>query len=80
MHRCSAACCDNKEYTYKKSKECLEDCAVKVNWAQSYLRSEVEELRKQFEGCLTNCNDIINKELSHDPSQEEVIEGIFKYI
>lgn len=81
MHRCAATCCDNKEYSIEKVNACVENCASKLNSAQSLLQKEFGESYDRYQRCLLICNDDVTMELKSDhPSQAEVRRGIIKNV
>lgn len=81
MHRCAATCCENKTYSIEKVNVCVENCASKLNWAQSFLQKELGEIQNRIQRCVMNCRDDITLKLTSDhPSQAEVRRGLLKNI
>ncbi|XP_023017498.1 protein FAM136A [Leptinotarsa decemlineata] len=72
MHRCAAACCDNKEVSLERVQRCVENCSSKINWAQSYVQTELENLQNKLQRCVMDCNDDVRVKMGPNPSESEV--------
>lgn len=72
MHRCAAECCDNKEVSLETVQKCVEQCSAKVNWAQSYVQREFEQLQNKLQRCVMDCNDDVRVKMGPNPSDSEV--------
>ncbi|KAJ8942654.1 hypothetical protein NQ318_013367 [Aromia moschata] len=62
MHRCAAQCCDNREASLERVQKCVENCSSKINWAQSYVQRELEQLQNKLQRCVMDCNDDVRVE------------------
>ncbi|KAJ8912840.1 hypothetical protein NQ315_007971 [Exocentrus adspersus] len=72
MHRCAANCCENKEASLERVQRCVEKCSVKINWAQSYVQTELEQLQNKLQRCIMDCNDDVRVKLGPNPSEADV--------
>lgn len=72
MHRCAAKCCENREVSVERVQKCVENCSVKINWAQSYVQRELEQLQNKLQRCVMDCNDDVRVKLGPNPSESEV--------
>ncbi|CAG9860330.1 unnamed protein product [Phyllotreta striolata] len=72
MHRCAAACCDNKEVSLERVQKCVENCSARINMAQSYVQTELEQLQNKLQRCVMDCNDDVRVKMGPNPSQSEV--------
>ncbi|KAJ8929499.1 hypothetical protein NQ314_017808 [Rhamnusium bicolor] len=72
MHRCAAQCCENKEVSLERVQRCVENCSVKLNWAQSYVQKELEQLQNKLQRCVMDCNDDIRVKMGPNPSESDI--------
>ncbi|XP_056638971.1 protein FAM136A-like [Diorhabda carinulata] len=72
MHRCAAVCCENKEASLEKVQKCVESCSVRINWAQSYVQTEMDHLQNKLQRCVMECNDDVKLKMGPNPSDSEV--------
>ncbi|ENN72783.1 protein FAM136A [Dendroctonus ponderosae] len=72
MHRCAAACCDNRESSLERVQKCVENCSEPLNWAQNYVQEELGALQNKLQRCVMNCNDDVRVQLGVNPSDSEV--------
>ncbi|KAG5876737.1 hypothetical protein JTB14_028611 [Gonioctena quinquepunctata] len=72
MHRCAATCCDNRESSLERVQKCVENCSVKITWAQSYVQRELEQLQNKLQRCVMDCNDDVRVKMGPNPSESEV--------
>ncbi|KAK0175600.1 hypothetical protein PV327_009340 [Microctonus hyperodae] len=72
MHRCAAACCDNKDSSVQKVQSCVENCSGTLNRAQQYVHDEFERVQNRLQRCVMECNDTIRDKMGPDPSQNDV--------
>lgn len=77
MHRCAATCCDNKESSLDRVQKCVENCSVKLNWAQSYVQKELEQCQNKLQRCVMDCNDDVRVKMGPNPTQAQVNIEIF---
>lgn len=75
MHRCAAACCENKNLSLEGVQKCVDNCSVTLNWAQSYVQREFEQCQNKLQRCVTDCNDDVRIRMSVNPTQTEVNGG-----
>ncbi|KAJ8973054.1 hypothetical protein NQ317_011334 [Molorchus minor] len=80
MHRCAAQCCENRESSLERVQKCVETCSVKIDWAQSYVQRELEQLQNKLQRCVMDCNDDVRVKMGPSPSDSEVAKftGIFE--
>lgn len=72
MHRCAAKCCDNRELPLDNVQKCVENCSSSINYAQSYVHRELEQLQNKLQRCVMDCNDEIRVKLGPNPTESEV--------
>jgi len=72
MHKCAAACCENRDSSLEKVQRCVENCSVTLNWAQNYVQKELELLQNKLQRCVTDCNDDIRVQMGANPTENEV--------
>lgn len=72
MHRCAATCCDNRDVSLERVQQCVENCSIKVNVAQSYVQTELEQLQNKLQRCVMDCNDDVRVKMGPNPTQSEV--------
>ncbi|KAF7271448.1 hypothetical protein GWI33_015670 [Rhynchophorus ferrugineus] len=72
MHRCAAACCDNREASLERVQKCVDNCSVSLNWAQSYVQQQFEGLQNKLQRCVMDCNDDVKVKIGPNPTQSEI--------
>ncbi|CAH1117232.1 unnamed protein product [Phaedon cochleariae] len=72
MHRCAARCCDNRDVSLERVQSCVENCSVKINWAQSYVQGELQQLQNKLQRCVMDCNDDVRVKMGPNPNESEV--------
>nr|CAI5855923.1 unnamed protein product [Callosobruchus analis] len=72
MHKCAAACCENSSASLENVQRCVENCSVKLTWAQNYVQRELEQLQNKLQRCVMDCNDEIRVKMGPNPTQSEI--------
>lgn len=72
MHRCAAACCDNKDSSLERVQKCVESCSLSLNFAQNYVQKELEGLQNKLQRCVMDCNDEVRVKMGPNPTESEI--------
>lgn len=72
MHRCSAKCCDNPNYSLEQVQQCVERCSSSLTQAQNYVQKEMEHTQQRLQRCIMECNDKVRDQMGPTPSDSDV--------
>lgn len=72
MHKCAAACCENRDSSLEKVQMCVQNCSVSLNRAQNYVQKELESLQNKLQRCVMDCNDNIKVQMGDNPTEVQV--------
>ncbi len=72
MHKCAAACCDNKTYTVQTLHRCIENCGSSFQKAQNYVQEEFVRVQNRLQRCVMDCNDRLKDEVGPNPDQARI--------
>ncbi|CAH0551796.1 unnamed protein product [Brassicogethes aeneus] len=72
MHKCAAKCCENRDLSMERVQQCVEKCSAPLNFAQSYVQKEFEQLQNKLQRCVMDCNDDIRVKMGPNPTESEI--------
>ncbi|CAG0895725.1 unnamed protein product [Cyprideis torosa] len=72
MHRCAAACCDDKSGDMEYTHRCIEECSRPMVAAQEYVQREMQQLQDRLQRCMMDCEDGVRDKIRPDTKDTEV--------
>lgn len=72
MHRCAAACCDDRDGSAESVQRCVRNCGVRLESAQNYVQEEFNRFQNRLQRCIMTCNDTIRDKIGPNPTDSEV--------
>ncbi|RZF44929.1 hypothetical protein LSTR_LSTR013119 [Laodelphax striatellus] len=72
MHMCAAQCCQTKDGTMEQVHQCMKNCNIPVDNAQTVVQNEVSSIQTRLERCIMQCNDDVRDDMSPNPTSAEM--------
>lgn len=72
MHRCAAACCEDKDASAESVQRCIQNCNRRLEVAQNVVQEEFNHFQNRLQRCIMTCNDTIRDKAGANPSDAEI--------
>lgn len=66
---CSAHCCENASFSHQQVQQCVQQCSVKAQQAESVLSQELKGFQERLQRCAMQCRDRVQDRVPADGRQ-----------